>query len=77
MAGKRMIITVPEKDKRWLENYSKLCGISMAEVIRKAISTLRREEGENTYRRLVRETQGIWEQGEGLKYQEKVRLEWS
>lgn len=76
MAGKRMIITVPEKDKRWLENYSKLCGISMAEVIRKAISTFRREEGENTYHRLVRETQGIWEKGDGLKYQEEVRSEW-
>jgi len=76
MAGKRMIITVPEKDKRWLENYSKLRGISMAEAIRKAICTLRREEGENTYHRLVRETQGIWEQGDGWEYQEKVRSEW-
>ncbi|MFQ5841373.1 MAG: hypothetical protein ACE5NJ_10550 [Thermodesulfobacteriota bacterium] len=76
MAGKRMIITVTEKDKRWLENYSKLCGVSMAEVIRKAISKLRREEGGNTYHRLIRETQGIWEKDEGLKYQEKLRSEW-
>lgn len=76
MAGKRIIITVPEKDKRWLENYSKMYGISIAEAIRKAIFKLRHEEGGDTYHRLVREAQGIWEKGEGLKYQEKLRSEW-
>jgi len=37
---------------------------------------LREKESENLYKTLVRETQGIWEEGDGLRYQEKIRAEW-
>lgn len=76
MASQRTIITISDKDKSWLEAYSKSHGISMAEAIRRGISELREKESEDLYKTMVRETQGIWEEGDGLEYQEKIRSEW-
>jgi len=77
MAGKRTIITLTEKDKVWLENYSKVYRISVAEAIRKGISCLRNEKGKTTYQLLIQKTKGIWEKGDGLEYQKRLRSEWS
>lgn len=77
MGTQRTIITISDKDKSWLEAYSKNHGISMAETIRRGISELREKESENLYKTMVQETQGIWEACDGLEYQEKIRSEWS
>jgi len=76
MASKRTIITLSDKDKVWLESFSKAKGISMAEAIRQGIARLKQSEGKNTYLMLVEETGGIWKKGDGLAYQEKLRFEW-
>jgi hypothetical protein len=76
MSSQRTIITISDKDKSWLEAYSKKNGISITETIRRGILELREKESENLYKTLVRETQGIWEEGDGLRYQEKIRAEW-
>lgn len=76
MGNRRTIITIPEKDKAWLEVFSKTRGISLAEAIRRGIAELKQKEERNVYRRLVEETRGIWRKGEGLAYQEKIRSEW-
>ncbi len=76
MAGKRIIITLPEEDKEWLESYSHANEISMAEAIRKGIHKLKENEVQETYRTLVRNTQGIWKLGDGLNYQRGIRSEW-
>ena len=76
MGTQRTIITISDQEKQWLENYSKAYGISMAESVRRGIARLRENETLNTYRMLVRQTQGIWKNEDGLKYQEKLRSEW-
>ena len=77
MGSQRTIITISEGDKSWLENYSKACGISMAEAVRRGIAQLREHEGKNTYQKIVNETRGLWKKGDGLEYQVKLRSEWS
>ena len=76
MGSKRTIITISEKDKSWLENYSMACGISMAEAIRRGITQLREHEEKNTYQKIVNNTRGIWKKGDGLKFQKKLRQDW-
>ena len=76
MAGQRTIITLPDEDKAWLEEYSKAHGISMAEGVRNALRLLRENKQRDTYRALVEQTRGIWIQGDGLEYQRKLRSEW-
>jgi hypothetical protein len=77
MASKRTIITISEEDKRWLESYSKLHRVSVAEAIRQGIRKLKEAELSENYRTLVQVTKGFWKKGDGLKYQKKIRAEWN
>ncbi len=76
MPGNRTIITLPEEDKLWLQSYSRVHGISLAEAVRQGVQKLRIAEQQELYRSLVRNTRGIWHKGDGLKYQESIRSEW-
>ena len=76
MASKRTIITIPEEDKRWLESYSSLHRVSVAEAIRQGIRRLKEAELYENYQTLVQNTKGIWKKGDGLTYQKKMRDEW-
>ena len=76
MASKRTIITLSEEDKQWLESYSRAHQVSLAEAIRQGIRRLKDAELETTYRTIVQNTRGIWKEGDGLKYQRKLRSEW-
>lgn len=76
MAGKRMIITLSEEDKRWLASYSHAHQISVAEAVRKGIRKLKNDENNQTYRELVKSTSGVWKKGDGLSFQEKIRSDW-
>ena len=76
MANQRTIITISDEDKSWLESYSKATGMPMAEVVRTAITRLRRQESGSAYHALVEQTRGIWKKGDGLAYQQRLRSEW-
>ena len=76
MATRRIIISIPDEDKLWLEGYSKVHKISVAEAIRQGIDQLKRAKRQQTYRQLVENTRGIWQTGDGLAYQKKLRAEW-
>jgi len=76
MRGKRIIITLPEEDKIWLESYSKASQVSVAEAIRQGIRQLKESMGTDTYNTLIQNTRGVWKKGDGLGYQEKIRSEW-
>lgn len=76
MKGKRTIITLPEEDKIWLESYSKTYQVSVAEAIRRGIKQLKESMAKKTYNTLVQNTRGVWQKGDGLKYQKKIRSEW-
>jgi len=75
MKTTRTIITLPREDKAWIERYSKRKGVSMAEAIRKGVSTLRDQERSSTYSLLLESTRGVWVKGDGLEYQEEIRRE--
>lgn len=77
MTSKRTIITIPEPDKRWLESYSSINRISMAEAIRRGIRKLKEAEFTENYQSLVKNTKGKWKKGNGLAYQDKIRDEWN
>lgn len=76
MATRRIIISIPDEDKLWLEGYSKVHKISVAEAIRQGIGQLKKDQRQQTYHRLVESTGGIWQKGDGLAYQVKMRAEW-
>ena len=76
MTGKRIIITLSQDDKLWIESYSKAYKISVAEALRQGIIILRHQEGQEAYRRLVEATKGVWRKGDGLAYQLAVRSGW-
>jgi hypothetical protein len=76
MASNRTIITLSDEDKKWLQSYSQVHGISLAEAVRQGIRRLKVAEQQEVYRALVEKTRGIWKTGDGLKYQKNVRAEW-
>jgi len=76
MAGKRMIITLSEEDKRWLEGYSQAHRVSVAEAVRRSVRILRRSSGRENYLQIVEGTRGLWKGQDGLKYQTEIRSEW-
>ena len=76
MGSIRTIITLSEEDKKWLESYSNVHQVSVAEAIRQGIRRLKDAELKETYRVLVQSTKGLWKKGDGLKYQRKIRSEW-
>lgn len=76
MHTKRIIVTIPDEDKLWLEAYSKVHKISVAEAIRRGIGQLKQISRQLTYQRLVEQTCGLWTLGDGLDYQRKIREEW-
>jgi hypothetical protein len=76
VGSQRTIITISDEDKSWLEGYSRASGISMAEAVRRAIKRLKEQERRSVYQSLIAQTKGIWKQGDGLAYQEKLRSEW-
>jgi hypothetical protein len=76
MPSKRTIITLSDVEKRWLMNYTKLHGISMAEAVRRGIACLKASQASTSYQEMVNQTKGIWLKGDGLKYQDQLRSEW-
>ncbi len=77
MGNTRTIITISEEDKKWIESYGKVHGISLAEAIRKGIRKLRESEKRDTYCTMIDKTKGLWKKGDGLKYQQRLREEWN
>ena len=71
----RTIIDIPLEQKKALQSISKKRGLSMAEVIRRALTSylesLSTESSEN-------KSFGLWQKRniDGLSYQNKIRDEW-
>ncbi|MBF0253619.1 MAG: hypothetical protein HQL11_00610 [Candidatus Omnitrophica bacterium] len=54
----RTIITLSEKDKQWLDRYSRMHGQSLAETMRKAIKLLMGREKSREYESALNKTAG-------------------
>ena len=65
-----------DEDKKWLQSYSQVHGISLSEAVRQGVRRLKVAEQQEVYRVLVKKTRGVWKKGDGLKYQKNVRSEW-
>ncbi len=73
----RTIVSLDEKDKRWLDRKAAREGIPMTELIRRAVKRLRSEETDAAaFDRLLRATSGIGSGEDGLAVQRRLRDEW-
>ena len=74
----RTLISLPEEDKAWLENYSHAKHKSVAAVIRSAIKQYKVIVGEEENDSLLAETSGLWKNRDedGLHYVSRLRGEW-
>ena len=74
----RTVISLDEDDKRWLDRRAEQEGVSMTELIRRAVRLLRGQTAED-YRsldELLERTSGTWKQRDGLEHQNRLRDEW-
>ena len=74
----RTVISLDEEDKRWLDARARETHVPMAEVVRQAVHKLREESAREARAvdELLQQTSGIWQQGDGLAYQRRMRDEW-
>jgi hypothetical protein len=71
----RMLISLEDNDRIWLEQQARETGVPMSEVVRQAIRRAQ-ESGQKPMKDLLASTKGLWRQGDGLRYQRRVRKEW-
>ena len=74
----RTVVSLDEDDKRWLDRRAGQEGVSMTELIRRAVRLLRGQTAEDyrSLEQLLAATSGIWKHGDGLEYQNRLRDEW-
>ena len=78
----RTAISLDDDQKAWLDQQAALRRVSMASLIRQAVSEFRiREQREQrgaaaSFQELLKHTAGIWQARDGLEYQERIREEW-
>jgi plasmid stability protein len=71
----RMLISLEENDRQWLEQRAQETGKPMTEVVRQAIRQAQEAE-QKPMKDLLASTKGLWRQGDGLRYQRRIRKEW-
>jgi hypothetical protein len=74
----RTIISLDPDDKSWLDRLAAQRGVPMTEVVREAIRRFRAtaELPHLSYEAALEHTQGLWQRGDGLEWQERLRDEW-
>jgi hypothetical protein len=75
----RTVVSLALEDKRWLDRRAANEGVSMTELVRRAVQRMRAEEArDKDLRRLLKATAGAGRLGEdGLARQRRLRDEWS
>jgi hypothetical protein len=71
----RLLISLEESDRRWLEQTAQESGVPMSEVVRRAIHQAQ-EDGQKPLKDLLALTKGLWRRGDGLRYQRRIRKDW-
>lgn len=71
----RMLISLEESDRRWLEQKAQESGAPMSEVVRQAIRQAQAAE-QKPLKELLASTKGLWTKGDALRYQRRIRREW-
>lgn len=72
----RTVVSIPDDDKRWLDERAAEEGVAMTEIVRRAIRRYREEKARTTFDELLEATRHTWKQGDGLEWQVSRRGEW-
>ena len=75
----RTVVSLDDEQKAWLDRQAALRRVSMAALIRQAVSEFQRREQRGSaasFQDVLKQTAGIWQAGDGLEYQERMRKEW-
>lgn len=75
----RTVINLEDKQKAWLDRQATLRRVSRAALIRQAVSEYQARESrvsEVSFHDALKQTAGIWQSGDGLEYQVRIRREW-
>ena len=75
----RTVINLDDKQKAWLDRQASLRRVSRSSLIRLAISEYQAKESRVSivsFQEALKHTAGIWQSGEGLEYQVRIRKEW-
>ncbi len=74
----RILISLPEKDKAWLDKTAKARHVAASALVRKAIEEFRsRAESEpDRFEELHESVQGLWKKGDSVAFIRKLRKEW-
>ncbi|MCY4214717.1 MAG: ribbon-helix-helix domain-containing protein [Gammaproteobacteria bacterium] len=73
------MISLDDEQKAWLDRQAASRHASMASLIRQAVEEFREREklgSAGSFRDALNRTSGIWQAGDGLEYQERIRGEW-
>lgn len=71
----RLLVSIDDQDRRWLERKARQTGASMAEVVRQSIRRMKKSE-QKSFDELLQATSGVWREGDALRYQRRIRREW-
>jgi hypothetical protein len=75
----KTLINLEHEDKAWLDREARRRQVPMTELVRQAVRSFRLTEESrqrpNLQQALAR-TAGLWRQGDGLIWQERLRGEW-
>lgn len=75
----RTVISLEEGDKQWLDRKAMEAGVTMTEIVRRAVRRLRKEDErakQPGFGELVGAVRGTWKHGDGLAWQQALRGEW-
>jgi len=74
----RTVVSLDPDDKEWLDRKAQQEHVSMTEIVRRAVKRMREETAAapGSFETLLRETAGVWREGDGLQYQQHLREEW-
>jgi hypothetical protein len=75
---KRTVISLAEGDKAWLDEAAAREGAPATELVRRAVQLLRERRSlqEQPFNDVLQRTRGLWQAGDGLEYQTRLRDEW-
>ncbi|TAM61187.1 MAG: ribbon-helix-helix protein, CopG family [Rhodanobacter sp.] len=76
----RTLINLDPDDKAWLDREAEARKLPMTELVRQAVRGYRirhESHGLTDLQAALRRTAGIWQHGDGLHYQHRLRDEWN
>ncbi|MDZ7791073.1 MAG: hypothetical protein U5L08_11400 [Xanthomonadales bacterium] len=75
----RTIVNLSEENKRWLDREARERHVSMTSLVSEAVSSYRMRaeaSGRPDLQSALKDSAGLWQGGDGLAWQERLRGEW-